>query len=82
MEADHHSSETIFEDKHSCIFDFPHLQSGGVAAEVGGVDEAEAEDSNAATVEGSNVAQSTVLQVCYLDWLACWVTDIHEHITS
>lgn len=42
----------------------PHLQSGCMAAEVGRVDEAKAEDSNAATVEGSDVAQSTVLQIC------------------
>lgn len=63
------------EKKNSCTFDFPHLESGGVAAEVGRVDEAEAEDSNVATIEGSNVAQSTVLQVCYLYWLAYWMTD-------
>lgn len=43
---------------------FPHLQSGGMTAEVGRVDEAEAEDSDAATVEGSDVTQSTVLQIC------------------
>lgn len=33
----------------------PHLQPGGVTAEVRRVDEAEAKDSNAATVEGSDV---------------------------
>lgn len=43
---------------------FPHLQSGGMTAEVGRVDEAEAEHSDAATVEGSDVTQSTVLQIC------------------
>lgn len=41
-----------------------------MAAEVGGVDEAEAKDADAAAVEGSDVAQSAVLQVCQLDWLA------------
>lgn len=54
---------------------FPHLQSGGVAAEVGGVDEAEAEHSCVATVEGPDVAQSTVLQICYLHWLTCQRSD-------
>lgn len=54
----------------SPTFESAHLQSGGVAAEVGGVDEAEAKDADAAAVEGSDVTQSTVLQVCQLDWLA------------
>lgn len=49
---------------------FPHLQSGGVAAEVRRVDEAKAEDSDAATVEGSDVTQSSILQIGQLHWLA------------
>lgn len=49
----------------------PHLQSVGVAAEVGGVDEAEAKDSDAAAAEGSDVAQSAVLQIGELGRLAC-----------
>lgn len=44
---------------------FPYLKSVGVAAEVRRVDEAEAKHSNAATVEGADVTQSTVLQICY-----------------
>lgn len=40
-----------------------HLQPGGVAAQSRGVDEAEAEDSDAATAGGLDVTESTVLQV-------------------
>lgn len=51
----------------SCLaFDlaFPNLQSGGMTAEVRSVDKAEAKDSNVATIKGSDVTQSTVLQIC------------------
>lgn len=49
----------------------PHLQPGGVTAQVRRVDEAEAKDPDVATVERSDVTQSTVLQICYFNWLAC-----------
>ena len=40
---------------HVCDLAFPHLQSGGMTAEVRRVDEAEAKDSDVATVKGSDV---------------------------
>lgn len=62
VEAHQHNSEEISgEKKHFHLEDltfdlaFPHLQSGGMAAEVGRVDKAEAKHSNVATVEGSDV---------------------------
>lgn len=49
---------------------FPHLQSSGKTAQVRRVDEAEAKDPNVATVSGSNITQTIVLQICQLYRLA------------
>ena len=53
----------------------PHLESGGVAADVGGVDETQSEDPYAAAVEHADVTQAAALQVCDLHRLAYHKTD-------
>lgn len=51
-------------NEQSFHWDWRHLQSGGVAAQVRRVNETEAEDADVATVEGLDVTKSAVLQVC------------------
>lgn len=47
-----------------------YLESCGMATEIWRVNEAQSEDSDTATVEGSDVTQAAVLQVGQLNWLA------------